>query len=364
MRVGIVFHKNPFVSPTGIDLVRLRSIASGLIHRGVDAEIIAPVKIEGLLDDTVPVRRLGVLDRSNEYDLVKTCYHDSIMLLGKFRGPVVSRIVRVVDQLLPDRDGPMRQKLLHCQSLIKSRATVLVLNNVENSYRWRQFYGNDMPIVLVPTGCPKHIPEPGQNPFSSNERAIMFLGSIASPRMVYLLNQAVEKLRGVGRLHLIGLNKACMYGGDENCQLSSSVVDHGELPESETWDYISHAAVGLALATGQHAFDNDVSKIFNYLRGGLPVVSEEPILNNDLVRQTGLGRVFRFGDAEDLAEKARELIENPLDETREVTMQFMAREHSWDKRVDVYVDLFSRICSGKNLRDLNVNPKSQKSGGI
>ena len=362
MRVGILFHKNPFVPPTGIDLVRLRAIATGLIRRGVDAEIVAPVKTEGLLDGTVPVRQLGVLDRSNEYDLVKTCYHDSIMLLGKFRGPVVSRIVRVVDRMFPERDESMRQKLLHCQSLIKSRAMVLVLNNLENGERWRQLYGNDKPTVLVPTGCPKDIPEPRHNPFSPDERAVLFLGSLASPRMVQLLNHAVEKLRGVGRLHFIGLNKACMYGGDEDCLLSSFIVDHGELPESETWNYIRHAAVGLALATGQHAFDNDVSKIFNYLRGGLPVVSEEPILNNDLIRQTGFGQVFRFGDAGDLAEKTRDLIENPLHETRAAVMEFMSREHSWDKRVDTYMNLFSRIGSGQDLRDLTVNLKLGESG--
>ena len=42
MRIGIVFHKDPFVPPTGIDLIRLRAIAGGLRRTGVDAEIIAP----------------------------------------------------------------------------------------------------------------------------------------------------------------------------------------------------------------------------------------------------------------------------------------------------------------------------------
>ncbi len=352
MRIGIVFHKNPFVPPTGIDLVRLRAIASGLIRRGIDTEIIAPVKAEGLLEGTIPVRQPGILDDGDRYDLVKTCYHDSITLLGNFRGPVVARIVRVVDQTLPERDEAMRQKLLHCQEILRSRATVLVLNNAENSARWRHRYGKEPPIVLVPTGCPQDIPEQRQNPFSTAEQAILFLGSLASPRMVQILNEAASKMQSEARIHFIGLNKACMYGGDANCSLSPLIVDHGELPESEIWDYIRHAKVGLALATGPHAFDNDVSKILNYLRGGLPVVSEEPILNNALIRQTGLGRVFRFGDVGDLVTKARELIDNPFDERREVVAEFMAREHSWENRVETYADLFSRICSGQDRRDL------------
>ena len=50
MRVGIVFHKDPFAPPTGIDLVRLRAIVSGLIHRGIEAEIVAPVDRDGTLE--------------------------------------------------------------------------------------------------------------------------------------------------------------------------------------------------------------------------------------------------------------------------------------------------------------------------
>ncbi len=45
-----------------------------------------------------------------------------------------------------------------------------------------------------------------------------------------------------------------------------------------------------------------------------------------------------------------ELVEHPLDEKRDEVMQFMAAEHSWDKRVDSYVDLFRKILSAGCLR--------------
>jgi glycosyltransferase involved in cell wall biosynthesis len=137
-----------------------------------------------------------------------------------------------------------------------------------------------------------------------------------------------------------------MYGGaEEECALDPLVVNHGELAEEEVWDYIRYASVGLALAAGPHAFDNDVSKILNYLRGGLPVVSEEPILTNELIQQTGFGRTFSHGDVRELVSNTLELVENPLSEKRGEVMQFMAAEHSWDKRVDTYVDLFRKILS-------------------
>jgi glycosyltransferase involved in cell wall biosynthesis len=134
-----------------------------------------------------------------------------------------------------------------------------------------------------------------------------------------------------------------MYGGGAHCRLHPLIVDHGEVPEPDLWDYIRHADVGLALATGPHPFDNDVSKIFNYLRGGLPVLSEEPIVNNELIRQTGYGSTFTYGDVDDLVLRATELLDHPPVQKREWVMDFMAEEHSWDTRVETYLALFREI---------------------
>jgi len=343
MRVGLVFHKNPFGLPTGIDLVRLRAVAGALAGKGIEVEIIAPVEREGELENGVLVRGLSALRQSGGYDLVKTCYHQSIMLVEEYIGPVVSRIVRVVDHKLPERDDGTRETLLACQELIRDRAAALALNNIENERRWREIYGNALPIVLAATGCPANIPPSVGNPFENNKPVVLFLGSLAAPRMVRMLNHAARRLRGLAEVHLVGLNKACMYGGDEDCLLDPLIIDHGERMESDVWDYIRHAAIGLALATGPHGFDNDVSKILNYLRGGLPVLSEEPILNNDLIRQTQYGETFDFDDIDMLVRTASSLLENPPTERRDQVMRFMAAEHSWDKRVETYVELFNRI---------------------
>jgi glycosyltransferase involved in cell wall biosynthesis len=346
MHVGIVFHKNPFAAPTGIDLVRLRAISMGLIRRGISAEVVAPVDREGMLEEIIPVRRIETLDEAGRYDLVKTCYHDSILLTERYRGPIVSRIVRVVDSELPERDEPFRKQLLRCQALIRDRASAVALNNKENQERWHSFYGTRLPIALVPTGCPARIPPRGPNPYSADEHVMLFLGSLAAPRMVRMLNQAAQLLRDRVRVHLVGMNKACMYGGArEDCALDPLVVDHGEVSEERVWDYIRYASVGVALAAGPHPFDNDVSKILNYLRGGLPVVSEEPILTNELVQQTGFGKTFSHGDVRDLSARTLELVENPPSKRRAEVMRFMAAEHSWDKRVDTYIDLFRKLLS-------------------
>ncbi len=346
MRVGIVFHKNPLAPPTGIDLVRLLSLAGGLRARGVHAEIVAPIDRDAEVGEGIPVRTLAALNASNPYDLVKTCYHPSIMLLGAYQGPVVARIVRVVDEQLPERDNSFREHLLRCQSVIRTRASALVLNNVENEVRWKRLYGDIPPIALVPTGCPGTLPKSHGNPYRNGEKAVLFLGSLAAPRMVKMLNEAAQKLEGLGTVHLVGLNKVRMYGGDQDCVLDRRVVDHGELREADVWDFVRYASIGLAFATGLHPFDNDVSKILNYLRGGLPVLSEEPIVNNVLVRETGFGKIFPYGDVESFVGIARDLLENPPPNNKEAVMRYMATEHSWDRRVATYLDLFEQVLSG------------------
>jgi glycosyltransferase involved in cell wall biosynthesis len=345
MKIGIVFHKNPFAPPTGIDLVRLRAIAGGLIRRGFSADVIAPVQDAGMIESVIPVKPLDVLGEGGRYDLIKTSYHFSIKLIDKYEGPVISRIVRVVDHELPQRDEPFRDDLLSCQELIRQRASVLVLNNRENEARWHQAYGPEPRVVLVPNGCPSEIPEPRSDPYGTRHPAVLFLGSVAATRMVDMLNAAARLLQGRATIHLVGLNKACMYGGDEHCVLDRLIVVHGEASHDRVWDYIHHAQAGIALATGPHPFDNDISKIFDYLRGGLPVVSEEGILQNQLITRTGYGRIFAHDNVDDLVSGILALLESPPVESKDQMMGFMAREHSWERRVDEYVGLFQPLSS-------------------
>lgn len=345
MRIGMVFHKNPYAPPVSIDLVRLRAIARGLFKRGVDTQILAPVDDEGILEGSVRVRPLSVLETPGTYDLLKTCYHHSILLVDKFSGAVVSRIVRVVDEKLPERDERFRSELLRCQDVIKKRARVVSLNNTLNRDRWNHLYGCPPDTILVPTGCPASIPPAAKNPFNTDKASVLFLGSLSAPRMVNILNEAARRLEGECTIHVVGSNKVAMYGGTLNCQLDHGIVEHGEFPENEIWDYIRHADIGLALAAGPHAFDNDLSKIISYLRGGLPVLSEEPVVQNRLLRELGFGRTFDFDDIKGLVSGARQILDNPPIAERTQVMATMIREHSWEQRVETYITLFRKILS-------------------
>jgi len=343
MRIAIIFHKDPLAPPTGIDLVRLRAISSGLIQRGIRTEIIAPVSQVTMLDGKIPVYGLDRLDSGPPYDIIKTCYHDSIRLVPSGNANIVSRIVRVIDLTLPERDDHFRANLLECQELILKRAHTVVFNNEENRLRWLRMYGGFVKTALVPTGCPSNIPPLGKNPYNTHKKILLFLGSIAAPRMLGMLNELARRVANIAEIHLVGLNKTLMYGDGSNCDLSKLIVNHGAKAENETWDYIYHANAGLALATGPHPFDNDISKIYSYLRGGLPTLSEEPILNNKLVLGLEYGAVFPYGDIDALVSRCETILHNPPLEKRYQVMRRMAMEQSWDDRVVLYINLFEKI---------------------
>jgi glycosyltransferase involved in cell wall biosynthesis len=342
VKIGIVFHKNPVAAPSSIDLIRLKAISKGLINRGMETEILAPVEKDSSIDGIVPVRRLSFL-KYGSYDLVKTCYHFSIDLIHGHEGPVVSRIVRVVDDRLPERDEAMREHLLRCQTKIRERASCVIVNNAENEKRWYMLYGPVPPVMCVPTGCPSVIPLPEKNPFDPDEKVVLFLGSLAAPRMIPIINDIARRLDGIAKVHFIGSDKSYLYGKNREDALSHLIIQHGVLPEDRIWNYIFYANIGLAIATGPYPFDNDMSKIFSYLRGGLPVLSEEPIINNMLISETGFGLTFQYDNMEDLTEKVMLLLRNPPLEKRRTVMDFMAYEHSWEHRVDAYVKLFHAL---------------------
>ncbi|MFH1057516.1 MAG: hypothetical protein V1797_02405 [Pseudomonadota bacterium] len=343
MRVGLVFHHDPRQRPPGIDIERLTALALGLADRGVAAEVVAPAARPGWLaagpERAIAIRPLADIP-AGRYDLLKTCYHPGIDLVDGHQGALVCRLVRVVDQERPVRDAPRRARLLAWQQKIRQRADAVAFNNPENLARWRALYGGDQPAVLTPTGCPATIPARGPNPYAPGLPVLLFLGSLASPAMARMLNHLAEALRGQAAVHLVGLNKTGLYG--EAVALSGLISDHGPQTGAALWDRVGWTQAGVALAAGPDEFDNDSSKVYAYLRAGLPVLCEAPIRQWPLIAELGMGRQFPLGDTAAMVDQARALLtdEHPQ---REAAMARMAAEQGWERRVETYLTLFRSL---------------------
>jgi glycosyltransferase involved in cell wall biosynthesis len=103
----------------------------------------------------------------------------------------------------------------------------------------------------------------------------------------------------------------------------------------ESWDFQRFARVGIALAEGPAQL-NESSKIYQYLRAGLPVVSEEPIPNNTLLEETGMGLVVPYDDLRTLADGIQAVIHSAW--PGEAAGEYLAKNHSWDRRAKKYAD--------------------------
>jgi len=347
MHVGFLFHKIPEADPSGIDQVRLRALSNGLGRLGARVTIVAPVSRPSFLDEDIPVLPLQALSEKPGFDVLKVCYHFSMEHVRDYRGLLVCRLVRVVDGRLPERDGAQRERLLSAQMRAAQRARGMIFNNRENAARWRERYGATQKIAIIPTGCPVDLPPPGPDPYGRKRPVMLFLGSLASPRMIHLINEAAERLQGKIDIHLLGRNKSGLYGG-RDLPLSPLIRQHGEKPEEEIWDYIRNAGIGLALAAGPDVFDNDLSKIMSYARGGVPILCEERIPNIRQAVQAGMARTFGFGDAEELARTAVMMASSADRYADPELMRMFCSRNSWPRRSEVLYRFLKKLISLQN----------------
>jgi hypothetical protein len=107
----------------------------------------------------------------------------------------------------------------------------------------------------------------------------------------------------------------------------------GAIENNRMWDYQYFADVGLALGQGkvQH---NESSKIYYYLRTGLPVVSESSIPNNHLIEEANLGLIADYADNQMMADMIEAAVNKKWQ--REEAIQYVLDNHTWDRRVETY----------------------------
>jgi hypothetical protein len=102
----------------------------------------------------------------------------------------------------------------------------------------------------------------------------------------------------------------------------------------KTPDYFGHTDVGVVVAAGDWHHNNESTKIYHYLRAGLPVVTESGFPNEYLIQESGLGFVTPAGDLGAMAKKIVEATQTRWDRPRAV--DYILRDHTWDARVARY----------------------------
>jgi predicted deacetylase/glycosyltransferase involved in cell wall biosynthesis len=320
-----------------MDMIRWVSLGRALRGFGVEVDLVTdrPDGVGAIAD--VPVVASAAADW-DAYDLVKVCYQPSLRIVPPHRSTLV-RMCRVVDQVYPTRDDGHREELLRLQEETARRARWVAFNDATNEQRWCERYGYRQATVRTPTGCPDTIPEPGPNPYPPGPPVLLHCGSLTSPRLADAIERLAEATRRSGlavRIAHLGRNRLHVYGAAGRV-LDRRVIDLGEVDVDKTWSYIHHASVGIALAPSEHAFESELSKVYYYLRGGLPVVTEDSVANRHLVEQTAHGAIARYDDPASWIAAIEHALRLPAREPR--VMQWMVERHGWARRARTYLDL-------------------------
>jgi glycosyltransferase involved in cell wall biosynthesis len=197
------------------------------------------------------------------------------------------------------------------------------------------WFGSCSNVLVIPTGVDRKIPPPRKNPFAGfNEKIAVCIGHIYQKEQKEVNLDWQRRLNRLGELLKRRNIRLCFIGSGETEELDEDAVTYlGRVPNEEIWDYQYFADVGIVFAQGniQH---NESSKIYYYLRTGLPIVSEAPVPNNYLIRDAGVGLVVDYADDAMMVDAIEEAAYRQWN--REEAIRYVLDHHTWDHRAAVY----------------------------
>jgi hypothetical protein len=279
-----------------------------------------------------------------KYDVVKTLFHRGFETLHSYGGARHPFIISKLGSVVGPEDmagiyfyGQIRQKLFATQVEINRTSRYITVLSPAARDLWLQVHGRRDGMLLVPGAVDHEIPEPAASPYERiGGKVCIFSGNIYNSDSQPEANRVlVDKLNQLGqRLHGSGVT-LCFQGLGDTSRLEERFITNlGSCSLAASWNYLQHAAVGIVVSAGPFMHNNESSKIYHYLRAGLPVVSEEGFPNDFVVRESGMGFVVPSGDMDRLGDKVIEAAATNWD--RAAAIRYILATHTWDCRARVY----------------------------
>jgi hypothetical protein len=311
----------------------------GRIARVLGVEARRDVVVMGPRLRRVPLEQV----RWRDYEVVKTLFHIGFETLERHGGADHPRIVSKLGSVVDREDqpgvyfyGPRRRALFAVQERIAARSRAVTVLTEPSRARWQRRFGTAGTTLLVPGGVDAVLPDAGADPYAVPRPRCLFAGNVYDPASQPEAHRVlVAKLNEVGRrLAARGIRLCFMGPGDRTALDRTAVEDLGVVPYARSWPYLQHADVGLVLALGPAPNENESTKIYHYLRAGLPTVCEAGFPNQTLVEEAGLGCVVANGDVAALADAVVAAVGSAWDRQRAVA--FVLGAHTWLHRGRVY----------------------------
>lgn len=348
IRIATVFDDSHFdvLTPMIMTMTRWARMSEALADLGYAVDMIVNTRTSTLRERShlrlVPFSQVEWAS----YDVVKTLFHSGFAALAAHGGGDHPFIIAKLGSVVGGSDGidgvhfsgAERAGLFEVQQDIDRRSRYVTVLTEPSRSLWKKEFGGRGRMLIVPTGVDRTIPPPRANPYRGfAEKIAVYIGTLyrATQRDINLLWQ--DKLNRLGHLLRKKQIRLCVVGRGMTDHLDPDAVTYlGAVPNDRVWDhqYFAHAGVVLAQGAAQH---NESSKIYYYLRTGLPVVSEDPVPNNALIREANLGYVCAYGDDAMMAEMVDAATR--VSWHRDDAIAYMLAHHTWDHRARIYADL-------------------------
>jgi glycosyltransferase involved in cell wall biosynthesis len=338
--------------PTDMSHIRWLKISEALAELGHEVDIATsewtwgtwwrkrtPIRLKRNLRK-VPLSRV----RWNDYDVVKTLFHRGIETLEIYGGIKHPFIISKLGSVVGPRDmqgiyfyGDFREWLYSMQVKIDKTSKYIALLSQPAKDLWESCFGPKDNVLLVPGAVDCDIPPAGRDPYPRDGKPrCVFAGNIYDRHSQPEANRVlVQKLSALGKLLAQRGIRLFMIGPGDVSKLDRKAATHlGVIPYAETWDYFRFAQVGVVVAAGEFMHNNESSKIYYYLRAGLPIVSEMGFPNDYVIAESKLGFCVENGNLELMADRIEEAVRSKWD--RDFAVRYVLENHTWEKRVAVY----------------------------
>lgn len=345
LRIATVYKRDDFsrFAPAKMSTIRWLRMSEGLAALGHRVDMI--MNGNGLGHSVAPnLRSVPFAEVDwNTYDVIKTLFHSGFESLCEEGGSnhpfIISKLGSVVGNS-DDTDGVYffnheREHLYRIQEQIRDRSRYVTLLTTASRRLWEDLHGTTGNLLHVPTGVDREVPDANDNPYKHfSEPIVVYAGNIYGKTQPEINLVWQDRLNRLGRLLQKKRIRLYFVGTGRVDRIDRTAVTvMSEVDNREVWDYHLFANVGLVLAQGQTQH-NESSKLYYYLRAGLPVVSEAPVPNNFLIDATGMGYVADYSDDRMIVDMVESAIR--LEWPRREAIQYVVEHHSWDQRVATY----------------------------
>lgn len=345
IRIATVYKRDFYrkFTPCNMDLVRWLRISESLSNLGYKVDMIVNTG-QGLTQINPNLRYVpySMVDWE-EYDILKTLFHRGFESLCSEKVEDHPFIISKLGSVVGSNENiegvhfynEERKDLYETQEKIDKKSKYITVLTEPSKVLWENEFGRNNNLLMIPTGVDGNIPQPHNNPYSDfNQKIAVYIGNIYSDMQKEINLRWQNRLNSLGRLLKKKNIRLCFVGSGNVDTLNPDFVTYlGSVENDAVWDYQIFADVGIILAQGNKQ-DNESSKLYYYLRTGLPVVSEDPVPNNYLINETNLGFIARYKDDRMMAEMIEEAIYKKWEKKEAV--RYIIKDHTWDKRAQVY----------------------------